>query len=172
MEWDSESDGNEDEDVQYMGGKAEDEDESMQTELLSGSRKKPTKNNGKKKKKKKKKVNNVDLDDEIANTPDSAISNMGNPKSYYQMPDYSDDDMEKDLEEMEDDELKVKDKGKKMTILIHDRFKRIKDRNRKRYWEKKKADEKAQMMKVLSKSGSKEEIAKLNNGFVKQEQSN
>lgn len=143
----------------------------MQTELLSGKRKNPSKGNGKKKKKKKKKVNNVDLDDEIANTPDSSIS-QGNPKSFYQMPDYSDDDMEKDLEEMEDDELKVKDKSKKMTILIHDRFKRIKDRNRKRYWEKKKADEKAQMMKVLSKSGSKEEIAKLNSGFAKQEQSN
>ena len=54
----------------------------MQTELLSGKRKNPSKGNGKKKKKKKKKVNNVDLDDEIANTPDSSIS-QGNPKSFY-----------------------------------------------------------------------------------------
>jgi len=147
-----------------MGGKAEDEDDSH-AELLSG--KKKSKGTGKKKKKKKKKVNNVDLDDDIAHTPDSNYSVMGNPNSYYQMPDYSDDDMEKDLEEMEDEELKVKDKGKKMTILIHDRFKRIKDRNRKRYWEKKKSDEKSLLMKTMSKNGSKEEIAKLNSGFAK-----
>ena len=56
-------------------------------------------------------MNNVSLvedDDDVAPTPESNDStpnpNGSNQETYYQMPDYSDDDMEKDIEEMEDDD--------------------------------------------------------------------
>lgn len=50
----------------------------------------------------------VEDDDDVAPTPESNDStpnpNGSNQETYYQMPDYSDDDMEKDIEEMEDDD--------------------------------------------------------------------